>query len=392
MGASGRRQVRWKKDRLPVEAALDPEVAAKKAQLRYVDDSAPGITRHKARNGFDYRLPEGALVRDIDTLKRIRSLAIPPAWTDVWICLDPNGHLQTTGRDARGRKQYRYHPRWREVRDEAKYSKLLIFTRVLPQLRARVEEDLKRPGLQRERVLAAIVRLMELTFFRVGNSEYVKANRSFGLTTLRDRHVAIEGSGIHISFRGKSGKHHETDINDRRLARIVKDCRDLPGYELFQYLDDEGERHTVGSAEVNDYLREVTGEEITAKDFRTWAGTQLAAEALREFEAFDSETDRKRAVVRAVEKVAKHLGNTPTICRRCYIHPAVLEGYLDGTMLRALAENTRKYLAENIDGMSAEEAAVTAFLRLRLDELAKQNRSRPAGRQERPEGPSAASA
>jgi DNA topoisomerase-1 len=279
MGASGRRQVRWKKDRLPVEAALDPEVAAKQAQLRYVDDSAPGITRRKARNGFDYHLPDGALVRDIDTLKRIRSLAIPPAWTDVWICPDPNGHLQATGRDARGRKQYRYHPRWRQVRDEAKYSKLLIFTRVLPQLRARVEEDLKRPGLQRERVLAAIVRLMELTFFRVGNGEYVKMNKSFGLTTLRDRHVAIEGSRIHISFRGKSGKHHETDINDRRLARIVKDCRDLPGYELFQYLDDEGERHTVGSAELNEYLREVTGEEITAKDFRTWAGTQLAAQA-----------------------------------------------------------------------------------------------------------------
>ena len=392
MGASGRRQVRWKKDRLPVEAALDPEVAAKQAQLRYVDDSAPGITRRKARNGFDYHLPDGALVRDIDTLKRIRSLAIPPAWTDVWICPDPNGHLQATGRDARGRKQYRYHPRWRQVRDEAKYSKLLIFTRVLPQLRARVEEDLKRPGLQRERVLAAIVRLMELTFFRVGNGEYVKMNKSFGLTTLRDRHVAIEGSRIHINFRGKSGKHHETDINDRRLARIVKDCRDLPGYELFQYLDDEGERHTVGSAEVNEYLRKVTGEEITAKDFRTWAGTQLAAEALREFEAFDSEAERKRAVVRAVEKVAKHLGNTPTICRRCYIHPAVLEGYLDGTMLQALADNTRKYLAENIDGMSAEEAAVTAFLRLRLDELAEQNRSRPAGRQEWPEARLAASA
>jgi DNA topoisomerase-1 len=378
-GSTGRREVRKKKDRLPVEAALDPEVAAKQAQLRYVDDSAPGITRHKARNGFDYRLPDGALVRDIDTLKRIRSLAIPPAWTNVWICLHSNGHLQATGRDARGRKQYRYHPRWREVRDEAKYTKLLIFTHVLPQLRARVQEDLKRPGLQRERVLAAIVRLMELTFFRVGNSEYAKANKSFGLTTLRDRHVAIEGSRIHISFRGKSGKHHETDINDRRLARIVKDCRDLPGYELFQYVDDDGERHTVGSAEVNEYLREITGEEITAKDFRTWAGTQLAAEALREFDAFDSEAERKRAVVRAVEKVAKHLGNTPTICRRCYIHPAVLDGYLDGTMLQALAENTRMCLAENIEGMSAEEAAVATFLRFRLDELAEQKRRRSAG-------------
>jgi DNA topoisomerase-1 len=386
MGVSaGRRQVRRKKDRLPVEPALDPEVAAKQAQLRYVDDAAPGITRHKARNGFDYRLPDGALVRDIDTLKRIRSLAIPPAWTNVWICLYSNGHLQATGRDARGRKQYRYHPRWREVRDDAKYSKLLIFTHVLPQIRARVEEDLKRPGLQRERVLAAIVRLMELTFFRVGNSEYAKANKSFGLTTLRDRHVAIEGSRIHISFRGKSGKHHETDINDRRLARIVKDCRDLPGYDLFQYVDDEGERHTVGSAEVNEYLREITGEEITAKDFRTWAGTQLAAEALREFEALDSEAERKRAVVRAVEKVAKHLGNTPTICRRCYIHPAVLESYLDRTMFEALADNTSKYLADNIEGLSAEEAAVAALLRLRLNEWADKNQKTSPGKQHRAE-------
>jgi len=377
-GSAERRHVRRKKDRLPVEAALNPELAAKQAQLRYGDDSAPGITRHKARNGFDYRLPDSAVVRDIDTLKRIRSLAIPPAWTNVWICLHSNGHLQATGRDARGRKQYRYHSRWREVRDEAKYNKLLIFTQVLPQLRARVEEDLKRPGLQRERVLAAIVRLMELTFFRIGNSEYAKSNKSFGLTTLRDRHVAIEGSRIHISFRGKSGKHHETDINDRRLARIVKSCRDLPGYELFQYMDVEGQRHTVGSAEVNEYLREITGEEITAKDFRTWAGTQLAAEALREFEAFDSEAERKRAVVRAVEKVAKHLGNTPTICRRCYIHPAVLEGYFEGTMLQTLADNTRKYLAANIEGMSAEEAAVAAFLRFRLDKLAEQDRTKSA--------------
>jgi DNA topoisomerase-1 len=364
-----------KKRIAPIEAALDPELAAKHAQLRHVDDTGPGITRHKARNGFDYRLSDGALLRDIDTLKRIRSLAIPPAWTGVWISPDPNGHLQATGRDVRGRKQYRYHPRWREVRDEAKYSKLLIFSRALPKLRARVEEDLKLPGLTRERVLAAIVRLMDMTLFRIGNNEYAKDNKSFGLTTLRDRHVAIEGSRIHISFRGKHGKHHETDINDRRLARIIKNCRDLPGYELFQYLDDNGDRHTVGSAEVNDYLREVTGEEITAKDFRTWAGTKLAAEALQEFELFDTDAERKKAVLRAVDKVAKHLGNTPAICRSCYIHPAVLDGYLDGTLLKSLAEETRNYLAENIEGMSAEEAAVTAFLRVRLGELTEQSAS-----------------
>jgi len=364
----------------PLEAALDPEVAARQAKLRYISDESPGITRHPARNGFDYRLPAsgpdgGALVRDIETLRRIRSLVIPPAWTDVWICLHPNGHLQATGRDARGRKQYRYHPRWREVRDEAKYTKLLVFARVLPQIRARVDEDLQRRGLQRERVLAAIVRLMEMTFFRVGNTEYAKQNKSFGLTTLRDRHVAIEGGRIHISFRGKSGKQHETDINDRRLARIVKDCRDLPGYELFQYIDEAGERRTVDSADVNAYLREITGEEITAKDFRTWAATHLAAQALHQFELFDSEAKRKKAIVDAVKKVAQHLGNTPAICRRSYIHPAVLDGYLDGTLLATLADEAQAYLEKNIHGMTPEEAAVTAFLRLRLGELAKQSRA-----------------
>jgi DNA topoisomerase-1 len=357
-----------------LEVALDPEAAAKRAQLRYVHDSMPGITRHKARNGFDYHLPDGSLLRDIDVLKRIRKLAIPPAWTDVWICTDPNGHLQAVGRDQRGRKQYRYHPRWREVRDEAKFGKMLVFSRVLPLIRARVEQDLQRHGLPRERVLAAIVRLMELTLFRVGNSEYAKENKSYGLTTLRDRHVAIEGGRIHISFRGKSGIQHQSDIHDRRLAKIVKNCRDLPGQELFQYVDENGERHTVDSADVNDYLREITGEEVTAKDFRTWAGTHLAAKALREFEQFDTEAKRKKVIVQAVEKVSKHLGNTPAICRRCYIHPAILDSYLDGTLLEALAERSGAYLRENIDGMSPEEVAVTAFLRLRLGELAGESR------------------
>ena len=260
-----------------LEAALDPLAAAKLAKLRHVSDDMPGITRHKARNGFDYRLPDGQLVRDLDTLKRIRSLVIPPAWTAVWICPHSNGHIQAIGRDKRGRKQYRYHPRWREVRDESKYGKMLAFGRVLPAIRERVEADLRQRGLPRERVLAAVVRLMETTLFRVGNVEYAKANKSYGLTTLRDRHVAIDGSHIHLDFRGKHGIRHQTDINDRRLARIIKDCRDLPGYELFQYLDEEGNRHTINSADVNDYLREISGEEITAKDFRTWAATNLAA-------------------------------------------------------------------------------------------------------------------
>lgn len=358
-----------------IAAALDPAAAAKLAKLRHVSDEMPGITRHPARHGFDYRNPEGALVRDIDTLKRIRSLVIPPGWTDVWISPDPKGHLQAVGRDARGRKQYRYHPRWREVRDEAKYHKLLDFGHVLPKLRARVEADLQRPGLPRDRVLAAIVRLMEVTLFRIGNTEYAKQNESFGLTTLRDRHVAIDGSRIHIGFRGKSGVRQETDINDRRLARIIKKCRDLPGYELFQYVDDGGERRTIGSDDVNEYLRETTGMDITAKDFRTWAGTHLAAQALRDFEIFETDAQRKKAVVRAVETVAKHLGNTPAVCRRCYIHPEILEGYLDGTLLAALAEKSRDYLAEHLDGMSAEEAAVTAFLRFRLGEMAAESRA-----------------
>jgi DNA topoisomerase-1 len=361
------------------QAALDPLAAAKLAKLRHVSDDMPGIARQKARNGFDYRFPDGELIRDIETLKRIRSLAIPPAWTAVWICPYPNGHIQATGRDKRGRKQYRYHPRWHEVRDESKYGKMLIFSRVLPMIRERVDADLRRRGLSRERVLAAVVRLMEVTLFRIGNSEYATANKSYGLTTLRDRHVAIEGDRIHLSFRGKRGIRHETDINDRRLARIIRDCRDLPGYELFQYLDEEGNRHTIDSADVNDYLREISGEEITAKDFRTWAATNLAALALQEFEMFDTEAKKKHAVVRAVERVAKHLGNTPAICRRCYVHPAIFEGYLDGTLLTTLREQTRTYLAENITGLSAEEAAVTAFLSLRLGELEKARKNKMDG-------------
>jgi DNA topoisomerase-1 len=355
-----------------VAAGLDPQTTAKQARLHYTTDGNAGITRHKARRGFDYRRPAGSVVRELQTLQRIKSLVIPPAWSAVWISSDPLGHLQVTGRDQRGRKQYRYHPRWRVIRDEAKYGKTLMFARVLPSILARVGADLRLHGLPRERVLAAVVRLLELSLFRIGNSEYAKTNGSFGLTTLRDRHARIEGSHIHLSFRGKGGSRNETDINDPRLARVVKACRDLPGYELFQYVDDAGERHTVTSTDVNVYLHEISGEEITAKDFRTWAGTNLAALALREFEHIDNDATRKRAIVRAVERVAKHLGNTPAVCRRCYIHPEIFEGFLDGTLLATLAEKTGAYLIEEIEGMSAEEAAVAAFLRLRLGELAEQ--------------------
>jgi DNA topoisomerase-1 len=260
---------------------------------------------------------------------------------------------------------------------------MLIFGGVLPLIRKRVNADLSRRGLPRERVLAAVLRLMEATLLRIGNSEYARANKSYGLTTLRDRHLEIDGSRIHLSFRGKSGIRQETDINDRRLARIVKDCRDLPGYGLFQYLDEGGNRHTIDSADVNDYLRDISGEEITTKDFRTWAATNLAALALQEFKLFDTEAKKKRAIVRAVEKVAKHLGNTPAICRRCYIHPAIFDGYLDGTLLATLKERTQAYLTENVTGLSAEEEAIAAFLRLRLGDLDQEQREEPRNRSSR---------
>lgn len=352
--------------------ADDAVAAAKAAKLRHVGDDRPGITRHKAEHGFDYRDLNGELISDVETLARIKSLAIPPAWSDVWICPLPNGHIQATGRDARGRKQYRYHPRWRTTRDETKYHRMLVFSRALPRIRARVEADLRRRGLPRERVLAAIVRLMELTLFRVGNSEYSRTNHSFGLTTLQRRHAVIAGDQIRLSFRGKAGVRQQGRITDRRLARIVRNCRDLPGYELFQYLDEEGNPHTVDSADVNDYLREISGEEITAKDFRTWAGTHLAAMALQELSAIDGSVATKSMIVRAVERVSKHLGNTAAVCRKCYIHPAIFEGYLDGTLLRTLAARTRAYLTKNIEGMSAEEAAVVTFLRLRIAKLTQQ--------------------
>jgi DNA topoisomerase-1 len=349
-----------------IEPALDPLAAARAASLRYVGDAAPGITRRRAGTGVAYRDPRGQLIRDRSVLKRIRSLAVPPAWTDVWICPDPNGHIQAIGRDARGRKQYRYHPRWRSVRDEAKYGRMLLFARVLPRIRARVAADLARRGLPRERILAAIVRLLEITLARVGNIEYARENKSFGLTTLRNRHARVRGGNVEFDFRGKHGIQHHLEISDSRLARIVRKCQELPGQELFQYVDDEGQRHAVGSQDVNDYLREISGEEITAKDFRTWAGTNLAAIALREFAAA-SEAATKQHVLRAIEAVAKMLGNTPTICRKCYIHPLIFEGYLDGSLLAVLMKSDPRSGADLV-GMKAHEVAVTAFLRQRLGE------------------------
>ena len=353
------------------EVALDPEAAARAARLRYVSDRQPGIRRIRTDQGFVYKNPDGLVVSDEATIARIRKLAIPPAYEDVWVCRNPNGHLQAVGRDARGRKQYRYHPRWRQVRDEAKYGKMLLFGQKLPVIRRRVEQDLALSGLPREKVLATVVRLLEKTLARVGNEEYAKANNSFGLTTLRNRHARVQGARIEFKFRGKHGIVREIELKDRRLAAIVKRLQDMPGQELFQYIDSDGQPHSIGSEDVNDYLREITGEEITAKDFRTWAGTNLAALALRELEEFDSEAKRKKNVVRAVEAVAKMLGNTPAICRKCYIHPAIFEGYLDGSLLEGLKQRADAAL-DHKDGdgeaLTAEEAALAGFLSRRLGE------------------------
>jgi DNA topoisomerase-1 len=309
-------------------------------------------------------------MRDKKTLGRIKSLAIPPAWTSVWICPLPNGHLQATGRDAKGRKQSRYHPRWREVRDETKYERMMIFGQALPLIRERVAHDLGLPGLPRDKVLATIVRLLETTFIRVGNEEYARENHSYGLTTMRGRHVQVEGSKVKFKFKGKSGVSHTIDVSDRRLASIVKRCQDLPGYELFQYLDSEGEPHTIDSADVNEYLREITRQDFTAKDFRTWAGTVLACMMLQEFEAFDSDTQAKKNIVRAVESVAERLGNTPSVCRKCYVHPAVIDCYMSGTMVATVKQRVEQEIAEPDHSLRAEELALMQLLQRRLEDKA----------------------
>jgi DNA topoisomerase I len=317
---------------------------------------------------------DGKPIRDPAELERIRTLVIPPAWTDVWICPDARGHLQATGRDARGRKQHRYHPRWRAVRDETKYDRLIGFAHTLPAIRRRTDVHLRKPGLTREKVLATVVRLLEKTLIRVGNDEYAKQNRSFGLTTLRDGHVEVKGRRVRFAFRGKSGVEHEVDLDDLRLARIVRQCRDLPGYDLFQYVDEDNGRQSIGSSDVNDYLRELTGEEYTSKDFRTWAGTVLAAQLLLDLGAFDSGSQAKKNIVSAVESVAKRLGNTKAVCRKCYIHPAVFDAYMDGSMIGSIVQRGRKAARNGAErtrrggsryGLTSGEAAVLLLLEAR---------------------------
>lgn len=341
----------------------DPIASAKAAGLRYVADEAPGIIRRRSGKGFSYVAPDGSRVRDPRVLARIRSLVIPPAWTDVWICANPQGHLQATGRDARGRKQYRYHPRWREVRDETKYGRMAAFGAALPMIRERTEQHLRLPGLPREKVLATVVRLLETTCIRVGNEEYARSNKSFGLTTLRTKHVDVEGSTIHFHFRGKSGIYHEVKVTDRRLARIVRNCQEIPGYELFQYIAEDGSRQSIDSSDVNAYLKEITGEDFTAKDFRTWSGTLFAALALRDCGPCASEAQAKRNITQAVKSVAGRLRNTVAVCRKCYVHPSVFAAYTGGTLVDAIDRGLREADPDKYPYLKPEECALLRFLR-----------------------------
>jgi DNA topoisomerase-1 len=345
---------------------VDPVEAAESAGLTYVSDEEPGIRRRKSGAGWSFRGPDGKVIKDPKTLARIRSLAIPPAYTDVWICPDPRGHIQATGRDAKGRKQYRYHPRWREVRDSTKFEHMLDFAKALPAIRERIDADMAKRGLPREKVLATVVHLLENTLIRVGNMDYVKQNKSYGLTTLRDRHVDVDGAKLRFQFKGKSGKTWALQVQDRRIARIVKACQDVPGQHLFQYIDETGTRVPVTSTDVNAYLREISGRDITAKDFRTWAGTVLAAIALQEFEEFDNAAKAKKNVRAAIEKVSARLGNTPTICRKCYIHPEIVNGYLEGSLLEGLKQEVEAELREELASLKPEEAAVLTLLKARL--------------------------
>jgi DNA topoisomerase-1 len=352
------------------EAVVEPEDAAQRVGLHYVSDQQSGITRSRHGRGFSYHTG-GKRVRDAATLARIKSLAIPPAWTDVWICVRVDGHIQATGRDARGRKQYRYHPRFREVRESTKFHHMLAFAESLPAIRAKVQAHLALRGLPREKVLAAVVRLLDATLIRVGSDEYARSNKSYGLTTLKNRHVSVDGPALRFNFKGKSGKVWNLSLRDRRIAKVVRTCQDIPGQELFAYVDDAGKSRDVTSSDVNDYLRENSSKDITAKDFRTWHGTVLAAIALQEFEKFDSEAGAKRNIRDAIERVAARLGNTPTVCRKCYIHPEIFASYAEGSLLLEIKGEAEVELREQLTALCPEEAAVLTLLQGRLSKTLK---------------------
>jgi DNA topoisomerase I len=350
-----------------VSLPVDPREAAEAAGLVYVSDEQPGIRREKKGDAFAYFKPNGEAVTDEKVLERIRKLAIPPAYTDVWICTRANGHLQATGRDARGRKQYRYHPQFREVRESTKYEHMMEFARALPDVRRKLAEHMALRGLPREKVLATVVHLLETTLIRVGNDDYARDNKSYGLTTLRNRHVKVEGGQLKFQFKGKSGKTWQLQVKNPRVARIVRACQELPGQELFLYLDENKAVQRVTSSDVNQYLREITGRDITAKDFRTWAGTVLAALALQEMERIDAQAAQKKNIKAAIERVAARLGNTPTICRKCYVHPEVLNAYIEGALTLDVKQEAEKQLREHLQDLKPEEAAVLALLEARLN-------------------------
>ncbi|MES2500015.1 MAG: DNA topoisomerase IB [Pseudomonadota bacterium] len=341
--------------------------------LRFVCDDVAGISRKRLKDKFHYFDKDGNRVKDKLEIQRIQALAIPPAWTNVWICCVKNGHVQATGRDARLRKQYRYHSLWRKTRDEAKYEHMISFGQSLPAIRQAVTKALALPGLPQEKVLATVIYLLQLTMIRIGNDEYAKQNKSYGLTTLRNRHIQIDGSEVQFQFKGKSGVNHSITVSDKKLASLIKKIRELPGQELFQYVDDQGKRHAISSSEVNEYIRNVTGENYTAKDFRTWFGTIETAIQLIKFESFTSETQAKKNVADAIKVVAKKLGNTATICRKCYVHPSVIASYLDGSlttlMPKLINKKTGKLIAHDkmtenriSSALSVEEEAILEFL------------------------------
>jgi DNA topoisomerase I len=346
--------------------SLEFVVSAEMAGLRYVTDSVPGIRRRRVGRGFSYVDPDGRVVRERERIRRFRSLAIPPAWSDVWICPIPEGHLQVTARDARGRKQYRYHPNFRAHRDEAKFERMVKLSDVLWKVRERVERDIALPGLQRKTVMATIVWLLERTLIRVGSHELAKENNSFGLTTLRRRHVSIDGATLRFEFRGKSGVAHAVAVTDRRIARIVQRCRELPGRELFQYVDARGRRQIVYADDVNTYLRKITGRDVTAKDFRTWAGTMIAAQSLRELGPASTKRDAERNVLCAIDGTAERLGNTRAVCRKYYIHPVLIEAYLEGAVVPPLPEQEWQERQPHGPTLRRHEAEVLAFLKARV--------------------------